>query len=226
MKTTTLTLLFFALPVAAKPPEAHSILVTVRGSLIASGKPVVAAQFYLTPAQGHTAVELDRGGRFEVKAVASRSYSVDIHAAGYAPVRKTIDLDPKGAADLGTVQLHPLTTARLSVVVGPRDSLKGIASQRIEVRHGSCASVRAQDESGCRIEFCATQDGPQLQIASFSNAGQLRSAGKISIEDALGPLPKGTFVTGHGQAIALNPGETLISELADPYCAAVLHVEE
>jgi hypothetical protein len=230
MTKNLLLLCLLALPAPAEPPPKteSSILVTVRGSLTALGKPVTAAQFYLAPAESHTAVELDKAGKFEVKAVASRSYTVDIVATGYAPVRRAVELDAKGTGDLGAVQLEPLKTARASVVIAPRGSLKGVPAQRIELRHGSCANVRAQDDSGCRLEFCVSQDGPDLQVSRYTQSGQMRTLGKVSLADAIGGLPKGgTFVVGQDQqTVPLAAGETLVAEPGDPYCAALLHVDE
>ena len=50
--------------------------------------------------------------------------------------------------------------------------------------------------------------------------------GKVSLCDAASKLLRGTFVTGDQQAVSLVAGETLASEVGDPYCAALIHVDE
>lgn len=218
MKTLLLCLLF------AAAPKEPGVLVTLKGSLSSDGKPVTAARFYLAPQESHTALELDKAGRFEVKAIASREYTVNIDADGYAPLRRTVELDDKGVGDLGAVKLDALKTARASVVVAPRGSLAGAKVQKVELRHGSCANVRAQDDSGCLLAFCVSQDGPALQVARYSGA-QLRPVGKVSIADAVAQLPKGTFVTGDQQTVTLEEGAAFAAEPGDPYCGAVLRVD-
>jgi hypothetical protein len=222
-------LLGSAVAFAAPPaPKEESIIVTVHGTLTADGKPVTAASFYLQPSSSRTAVQVEKDGRFEVKAVATREYVVNIDAPGYAPVHQELELDAKGNGDLGAVKLETLRTARASVVVAPRGQLKAAAVQPVELRHGSCANVRAQDDSGCLLAFCVTQEGAVLHADRYSSGGQLRSLGAVSLADALGKLPKGgTFVTGiDDRRVPLVKGETLISEPADPYCSALVHVDD
>lgn len=110
------------------------------------------------------------------------------------------------------------------MVVAPRGSLSGAKVQRIELRHGACANVRAQNDSGCLLAFCVNQEGPTPQIARYSGV-QLRPLGKVSIADAIAQLPKGTFVTGDEQTISLEEGEAFSAEPGDPYCGAVLRVD-
>ena len=108
-----------------------------------------------------------------------------------------------------------------------RSAGRGWGPDQGELDYGSCANIRAQDDSGCLFSFCVNQEGPELQIARYSQSGQLRALGKVSLADAIGKLPKGgTFVTGQEQVVSLVAGETLASEPADPYCAAMLHVDD
>ncbi len=214
-----------AVPVVAEAPKEDSVLVTLRGALSADGKPVTAARFSLTPSEAHTAVALDKKGQFEVKAVASREYAVSIDAEGYAPWRKTVELDERGVGELGSVKLAALRTARVQVLVAPRGALAGVKAQQLDLRHGACANVRAQDDSGCLLTFCVNQEGPTLQVSPYSS-GQLHSVGRVSLSDAAARLPRGTFVTGGQQLVDLVAGETLASELPDQYCAALVHVVE
>ena len=218
-------LCLLAVPVVARAPKEDSILVTLRGALLAEGKPVTAARFSVAPVESHTAIELNKKGVFEVKAVASREYLVNIEADGYAPFHRTIELDERGVGELGSITLAALKSARVQVLVAPRGSLAGAKAQQLELRHGTCANVRAQDDSGCLLTFCLTQEGPNLQVAPYSGSG-LHPLGKISLGDAAANLPRGTFVTGAQQAVVFTAGETLASDLGDPYCAALLHVDE
>jgi hypothetical protein len=222
---TVLLLCLISLSASAVPPK-DAALVTLRGSLSANGKPVTAARFFLAPAESHTAIEVDKKGQFEVKAVASREYAVNIDADGYAPIRRTVSLDDKGIGELGAVKLEALKTAKVSVVVAPRGTLSSAPVQPIELRHGSCANVRAQDDSGCLLAFCAEQDGPALQIARYNSAGQFRPLGKSSLADGLAQIPRGTFVTAEQLPVTLRPGEVVAVDLADQYCGALLHVDE
>jgi hypothetical protein len=69
-------------------------------------------------------------------------------AFGYAPIRRTVSLDDQGIAELGAAKLEALKTAKVSVVVASRAALSSAPGQPIELRHGSCANVRAQDDLG------------------------------------------------------------------------------
>lgn len=224
MKTFLLLLCVSSFPVFAEPPDTN-VLVTLRGSLSAKGKPVTVARFHVSPLESHMALQLSKTGQFEVKAVASREYVVDIIADGHAPLRKNIDVDEHGVADLGVVVLEPLKRARASVVVGPRESLAGAVTQQLELLDGSCANVRAQDESGCLLKFCVNQEGPVLQLTHWSPYGQHRLLGKIPLAGAEKRLQKGTFVTGEHTVVPLRDGETWAVDTDDPYCAALLHVD-
>ncbi|MBX7113236.1 MAG: carboxypeptidase-like regulatory domain-containing protein [Myxococcaceae bacterium] len=215
-----------AFPAAAQETKNETVLITVRGTLNSDGKPVTAAQFYLSPADSRTAVELTPGGQFTVKGVASRIYSVSINATGYAPVERTIEIDARGTANLGNVKLDTLKTAKMSVVVAPREGFKGVAAQKVDLRHRGCANVRAQDESGCRLEFCVNQAGPNMTVHSYSNHGHLRPLGKMTLADAVEGLPKGTYVTGDESTVTLQSGDVWLFDGSDPYCGAVLRVDD
>jgi hypothetical protein len=216
--------LLLALLVLAAPPE--NVLLTVHGKLTAaSAKAPLDAQFYLAPQQAHTAVELQKDGTFVVKAVAAREYTIDITASGYAKVRRTAEVDARGVADLGNVQLEPLRKARVSAAVGPRAALKDAPTQTVEVRDETCANVRAQDDSGCLLQFCTNQEGDELK--AWSQSGALVPLGKLTLADALKKQPAGgTFVTGRGGHAVLRPGEVFRLDAHDAYCGAVLRVDE
>lgn len=223
---TTLLMCLLSLAAWAVPPNEGPVLLTLKGSLTAKGKPVTVARFQVTPSESHLVLELDKTGKFEVKAVASREYVVDIEAEGHAPLRRTIELDERGVGELGAVKLDPLKRAKATVVVAPRGSLAGAVTQELELRHGSCANVRAQDDSGCLLTFCVNQEGPQLQIPPYNTGGQPQLLGKMPLAGAEARLPKGTFVTGEQSTLPLREGETWAVTLRDPYCAALLHVDE
>jgi hypothetical protein len=228
MKKTTLVLSLLSLLAMAAPPQKESgvTVVTLRGSLVANGKPVTTARFFLSPTQSDTVLELDKAGRFEVKAVTSREYAVSIDADGFAPIRRTVELDARGVGEMGVVKLELLRTVKASVQVAPRGTLATAPVQEIELRHGSCANVRAQDDSGCLLTFCVNQEGPLLQVTRDWAAARLRPLGKITLADAAAHLPKGTFVTGEGELVSLEKGETFSAESTDPYCGGLLHVDE
>ncbi len=219
-----LLLCLFSLPVFAGPPK-DSALVTLRGSLTANAKPVTSARFWLAPAESHTAIELDRAGKFELKAMASREYTVHIDADGYAPTRLTVAVNELGVGELGAVKLEALKLAKVSVVVAPRGALASAPLHPIELQHWSCANVRAQDDSGCLLSFCTHQQGASLEIDRSFSGGQLRTMGKVSLVEALAQVPRGTFVTGDQPAVTLREGETVAGTLNDPYCGAMLHVD-
>lgn len=214
-----------AWPVFAQPKKASSMVITIRGSLFTEGgKPVENARFNLWPKENQSTVELDDSGKFEMKAVASNSYYVDISADGYAPLRKTVDIDNNGTADLGKLQLDALRKIKLTAVVGPRGELGKAPEQVLELRNGACANVRAQDDSGCRVQLCIEQVGADVRMSR--SYGNVRSLGKVSLKEAIANVPKGTIVSNYESMTPLNPGETLHSETGDPYCSGLIHVDE
>jgi hypothetical protein len=215
----------FALLLLAAPSE--TVLLSVHGKLIAETPGVPPdAQFVLTPTAAHTAVEVGNDGAFVVKAVSARSYSVDVYASGYAPIHRVVDIDARGVANVGTLKLEALKRARATAVVGPRETLKQAPAQELDLSHGSCASVRAQDNSGCAFQLCVTQSGSTLQANRWVNGGSLVPLGKVSLEDALTKEPSGgTYVTGGDTSVPLRAGETVRVQLSDAYCGALLHIE-
>jgi hypothetical protein len=108
-----------------------------------------------------------------------------------------------------------------------RGTLSDAQTQQVEMGHGSCANVRAQDESGCLVSFCATQEGTELLVNRYSQSGQLRPLGALSLADALAKSPRGgTFVTGPAHNIVLEKGAAFALDSSDAYCVALMHVDE
>lgn len=210
----------------AADPKETSMIVTVKGALLAEGKPVTDAHFALRPTSSHTAVDVAKSGSFTIKAVASRSYVVDVWAEGFAPLQREVELDASGTADLGRMTLDRLVTMKVTAVVAPRGKLAGAAEQQLELQHGACAQIRAQDDSGCLVSFCVTQQRGVLTIDRHSSGS--RTLGKVALKDALTRLPRGgTFVTGIGvEPVQLVRGETVAFQPPDAWCAGLLHVEE
>lgn len=219
MKTTLLAVLIAGSAFAQAPADGP--VVTVRGSLSADGKPVPTAEFYLGPASGQTVVQVEPSGAFEVRGVASRTYAVTVRAPGFASLHQTVELDAKGVGDLGPLKLERLRKAKLTVLVGPVASLERAPRQRIEVTDGACATVRAQDDSGCRFSFCVTQVGRALKVNQ-----DLQSLGRGSLDEALARLPKGTVVSGLAEPTTLVAGEAFAVDTHDAYCAGALVVDE
>ena len=77
------------------------------------------------------------------------------------------------------------------------------------------------------MEFCLYQERPDLLLQN-TGRGQFKSLGKIPLADAAAKTLVGTFVEGgYGERFgALRAGEAIQADLADPYCAAVLRIEE
>lgn len=210
-----------ALPAAAQVPA----MVRVRGQL--AKRPNAPVNIALAPTPGqHSTTEIDGTGKFELKAARPVSWMVQIHAEGHAPFAQTVELDKDGNADLGTVTLQPLLRAKAVATVAPRDGLAKAVAQPLVLTHGSCATVAAQDDSGCQLQFCVHQEGAELQSDRY-RSGALRALGKLKLADAVTKFPKGTTVSNaYEGGVALVPGESYAGQLPDPFCAAVVHVEE
>jgi hypothetical protein len=96
--------------------------------------------------------------------------------------------------------------------------------QKLVLRHGACAQVRAADDSGCVVSFCVQQAGNALSVDRYG----FESLGSVPLADVLKKAPRGgTWVHGgaDSRAAELKPGETLTARLDDAYCDALLHVD-
>ncbi len=200
MNKRMLLICLLALSASAQDTTQEAVLVTLQGTLSSNGKPITEASFNFAPAASRTAVEVNSKGKFTVKGVVSRTYALSIEAVGYAPIHQTVEISAGGVGNLGNLKLEALKTAKMSVVVAPREAFKGVAAQHVELRHNGCANVRVQDDSGCRLEFCVEQTGPNLLIRSDSYQGHFSPLGKLSLAEAVDGLPKGTYVRGDNLA--------------------------
>ncbi len=210
----------------AEPPP----LLVLNGKLVVlgGGQAPADAQMSISATQAKTALEVKSSGAFELRATAARAYDLSIYTRGYAAIHRAIEVDETGHANLGEVALIPLKKANLSVVVGHRRMLAKAPVQQVALSDRDCATVRAADDSGCSVRFCANQEGAELEVSpahGYVGYGTFHHVGRVAPADALAANPKGAVVTTRNQdRVVLTAGLTYLFDSEDPYCGAALHV--
>lgn len=223
-RSLVLLVVCIAFAALAEPPP----LLVLNGKLVVlgGGQAPTDAQMSISATQAKTALEVKSSGAFELRATAARSYDLSIYTRGYAAIHRAIEVDDTGHANLGEVELIPLKKANLSVVVGRRMLAKAPV-QQVALSDRDCATVRAADDSGCSVRFCANQEGAELEVSpahGYVGHGTFHHVGRVALADALAANPKGAVVTTRNQdRVTLTAGLTYLFDSEDPYGAA-LHV--
>ncbi|MFT3708651.1 MAG: hypothetical protein QM817_13450 [Archangium sp.] len=203
-------------------------LLRIKGTVhVAGGKKApLDTTMYLSPLQARTAVVVKPDGAFELQAIAARTYTVTVTASGHAPVEKQLEVDERGQGDLGAVVLTPLKKVALSLVFAHHAGLSKVAVQRLEVLAGKCVVVRANDDSGCRSQFCVTQRGETL-VLQRPNSGRFEGLGKATMSELLSNMsPSSTIVDEPWNAeLEVSAGDGAILHHEDPFCRGLVRVD-
>lgn len=185
-------------------------VVSITGTLTTViGKPPLTANFSLRPLESGTAFELAGDGKFELKARLARTYDLWVHAEGFAPINRRVEVDATGKLDLGEVKLERTKLVTISVKLFGRDTPKAEV-QQLTLDHGSCAQLRADDGSGCFFQLCLAQDGA-MPLANTERARL---------------FPLGTaIINDRSSARSLVAGKSFRLEFEDAWCAGELKVD-